>query len=317
MKVTVSAPGKVHLSGEHAVVYGRPAVLAAVDLRLTVTAESGGRSLVIAAPEDHAYVRQAVENTAGHFGIAKPPGMHISIVSDIPVGYHLGSSAAVAVAVTGAVSYLLKRVFDPDRINRIAYETEKGKHGNPSGGDNTAVTFGGFIWYRKELEFLKTLWQLPFRLPPHLAHFHLLDTGRPKESTRDMVAYVGAKYNLPSGGQRAKFRKLFDLNEQATKRLAVSLKSGNEKELLESIREGERTLEGMGVVSNRAKKIITRVEDAGGAAKILGGGGRKDGVGFLLAYHRDTQALQAAVGKEVPVKTVTLGCEGVKLEGYE
>lgn len=285
--ITVSVPGKVHLMGEHAVVYGKPALLAAINRRLTVTVSKGENNA-------SGYVADILKIVRNHFNIATP--VRISIDSDIPVGFHLGSSAAVAVGVTSAVSYFLKKIWNPMLFNQLAYEAEKFKHGNPSGADNTVVTMGGLIWYRKELEFLKSMWQLPFTTK--LTHFYLVDTGKPKETTGEMVAYVA----------RLPIKNFLDQNEEQTKRITVALKQGDETMLFDAMRKGERTLEKIGVVSKKALPIIRSIEKLGGAAKILGGGGRTGGVGYLLCYtkHPPKGAL--------PIR---LGEEGIRLEKKE
>lgn len=253
-KIVVSVPGKVHLMGEHAVVYGKPALLAAINKRLTVTLDQG-QNLVTG------YVADIVSIVEKHFSMHLKA--NIKIQSEIPEGYHLGSSAAVAVGVTAALSYFAKKIWNPVLFNQLAYEAEKLMHGNPSGGDNTVVTMGGFIWYRKELEFLKSIWQLP--ISTKLKDFYLIDTGKPQETTKEMVAFVATQRNM---------QKYFDENEVQTKRIAIALKMNDEDALLDAIRKGERTLEGMGVVSKKVKPIIRSIEKSGGAAKILGGGGR-------------------------------------------
>ncbi len=296
--ITVSVPGKVHLMGEHAVVYGKPALLAAIDLRLSVSIEQHDRFEIVCA-EPQSYVEQAVSFLAKTYKLSEVPDIRIVIDSQIPAGYHLGSSAAVAVGVAGAFTYYVKKTWNPMAINQLAYEIEKYKHGNPSGGDNTAVTMGGFIWFRKELEFLRSIWQMPIKTT--LSGFFLIDTGRPQETTGDMVAYVKDRF----GSQPSKMTRLFDDNERETKRVAIALKTGDRKMLLSAIRNGQRSLEGMGVVSKKAMSIIRQVEGEGGAAKILGGGGKTDGVGFLLCY------------SEHPPKgavPITLGEEGIRLE---
>ncbi len=215
--ITVSVPGKIHLMGEHAVVYGKPALLAAINLRLVVSVESSTK-LEIISDEPTDYVRYAVEFLAKEYKLDGIPKVKITINSEIAAGYHLGSSAAVAVATVGALTYYFKKVWNPMAINQLAYEVEKKMHGNPSGGDNTAVTMGGFLWYRKELEFLKSMWELP--LKTRLTNFYLIDTGKPKETTGEMVAYVAKQKNL---------QKYFDENEVQTKRVAVALKTNDEK----------------------------------------------------------------------------------------
>ncbi len=310
--ITVSAPGKIHFMGEHAVVYGRPALLAAINKRVTVRIAPAPDKITIASSESDQYLRDIIQLVLKHFKIQDEPTFSLSVSSDIPAGYHLGSSAAVAVASVGALMYFLKNVWNPAVINQLAYEAEKIQHGNPSGGDNAACTFGGLLWYRRELEFLKSMWQLPFGVHNNVNHFFLINTGKPQETTGEMVTYVRQKFTV----HRSRFEKLFDENEEQTKKITVALKGGDETTLLDAIQKGERTLESMGVVSNQVIPLIRQIEDIGGAAKILGGGGRKDGVGFLLCYHRDKHCIQK-ICKEYTysVESVFPGGKGVCLDG--
>ncbi len=310
--VTVSAPGKIHLMGEHAVVYGKPALLAAINKRLCVRVEKPARDgIEIISPEPKEYIEHILRVVAREYTITELPSMKITITSDIPSGYHLGSSAAVAVATIGALVYFIKKIWNPMTINKLAYEAEKKPHGNPSGGDNTVVTVGGIVWYRKELEFLKSIWQLPFKPHPRLDHFYLINTGKPQETTGEMVEIVRSKVKR----QKAKMERLFSLNEIQVKRIAVALKEGNESELINAIRVGERTLESMGVVSGKVSSIIRIIELNGGAAKILGGGGKKGAVGYVLAYHSHQKHMEK-IGDafHVPIEPIHLGEEGVRLE---
>jgi mevalonate kinase len=310
--ITVSAPGKIFLMGEHTVVYGYPAILSAINRRLSVSISEGkGKTITIDSEISPEYILHATEVVAKHYHIKTLPALHIQVTSEIPAGYHIGSSAAAAVATVAAVSYFCKKIWNPMECNRIAYEVEKSKHGNPSGADNTTVTVGGLVWYRKELEFLKSIWQLPFSIHPRIKHFYLIDTGAPKESTHEMVALVKSHVTH----QRKKMEALFWLNEQQVRRITVALKEGNEKELIDSIKIGEHTLEDMGVVSNKVIPIIRDIENAGGAAKILGGGGKTDGVGYLLGYHNDMKHISTICRKySYAASEIMLGEGGVRLD---
>jgi mevalonate kinase len=110
-------------------------------------------------------------------------------------------------------------------------------------------------------------------------------------------------------------RAVLDLNEAQVKRVTVALKNGDEAELLDALRVGERTLETMGVVSTKVIPLLRAIEKEGGAAKILGGGGKADGVGFLLCYHHDFKRV-AALSKEYryTIQPIILGGEGIRLE---
>jgi len=297
--------------GEHAVVYGRPALLAAVNKRLTVTFEETDKELEIITEEsDTTYIQYAVALVSKNLGKPIPHGI-LTITSEIPSGYHLGSSAAVAVGVVGALYYYLTNTWDLEKINALAYEVEKNMHGNPSGGDNTTITYGGFVRYQKKSETEKVFEKLFFVLPKKLDHFFLIDTGKPKENTGFMVGLVREKYEKNA----KKYIDLFDINEKQVERILDALKIGDEKTLLDAIRIGEETLEEMGVVSEKVKPLIRDIEKAGGAAKILGGGGITEGVGFLLCYSIHRKTVEENISKyHYSMQPIMLGQEGARLE---
>jgi mevalonate kinase len=318
MKTVVSVPGKIFLMGEHAAVYGKPALLSAINLRMKVKIEDqiaearklkAESKIIVVSSEPDDYVKKICDLVFQKYNIGKIPALKISIDSAIPAGYHLGSSAATAVGVVGAVVYHTKKLWNPMVTNQLAYAAEKLIHGNPSGGDNTIVSSGGMIWYRKEFEFLKSIWQMPFKYPEKLNNLYLFDTGRPKETTGEMVSFVRSRFTAHS----LWYRKIFDQNECETKNLALAIKNSSEVDFIQAMINGENTLEKMGVVSPKAKKIIRIIEEAGGAAKILGGGGRQGGVGYLLCY------LPENVFKKIyqifnKLTKITLGGEGIRLE---
>ena len=308
--ITVSVPGKIHLMGEHAVVYGKPALLSAINKRMCVSIEKA-KKMNIVTTESSACITYALEKVKKYLKLEALPPMHISIDSDIPAGFHLGSSAATAVGVVAASLYFLKKQWDLTQINAIAYEVEKKQHGNPSGGDNTTVTFGGLLWFRKELEFLKSMQQLDITIPSSLNHFFLINTGRPKETTGEMVTYVRSKV----AAHPSQYKKIFDENEEQTKRIVTAIKEGNEKNFIDGIKRGEKTLEQVGVVSTRVIPVIRAIEQTGGAAKILGGGGRTDGVGFLLCYHKNIKTAENLNARHnYGIQKIQLGEEGIRLE---
>jgi mevalonate kinase len=309
--ITVSVPGKVILMGEHAVVYGRPALVSAINLRLSVSIEENKKGLEIKTTEPEEYVRYGIEFLCKTYKLPVVPNITVTINSSIPAGFHLGSSAAVAVGLAGAFTYYVKKVWNPMAINQLAYEIEKKQHGNPSGADNTAVTMGGFVWFRRELDFLKSIWQLPFTGAHIPTDFFLINTGKPMETTGEMVSYVKKQVDQDS----AIMTRLFDENELQTKRLAHAIKIDDEKELIDAIQKGQQTLEGMGVVSQKVLPLIRSIEKKGGAVKILGGGGKEAGVGFLLCYHKNMEEIKSLCSTYgYAVLPVVLGEEGIRLE---
>lgn len=321
--ITVSAPGKIHLLGEHTVVYGKPALLAAINKRLYVriknlklslpAGETGIKNkeeIIINTKEKKDLVLQAISVFKKYFGIDRLPPLEITITSQTPIGSGLGSSAALAAALIGALMKTVKNLWNPNKINTLSYEVEKIAHGNPSGADNTTVTFGGLVWYRREFDFLKSIWSLPptaYKIP----QFVIIDSGRPVETTKEMVASVARLY----AKKRKTMEEIFADQENQTKKLLLTLKTGDNKKLVSVVKKGEDNLEKIGVVSDFAKKIIRDIEILGGAAKICGAGGKKKGSGILLCYHGDLSKIKKIAEKfRLIASLVKLGEEGIRLE---
>jgi mevalonate kinase len=172
---TSSAPGKVYLFGEHAVVYGEPAVPCAIERRARVTAEErdddrvrveadeltldgftvmwGGESgdrpdVNVPTPLLEAamgYIDNALEQ-ARDAADAPDAGFNITVESDIPLGAGLGSSAAVAVAGIDAATRELGVELDPieiaDRAYQVEYEVQEGQ---ASRADTFCSAMGGVV----------------------------------------------------------------------------------------------------------------------------------------------------------------------------
>jgi mevalonate kinase len=314
-RITVSAPGKIHLMGEHAVVYGFPALLATINRRVYVTGtlipgKEKKDVLTVLPKEAYPLIKRAYAIVTESYKISNKTPISISVSSSIPIGRGLGSSAALSVAGAATIARLLTGVWNPTRTNELAFSVEKMLHGNPSGGDNTVITFGGLVWYRKEFEFLRSIWSLPmaqYKIP----QFYLIDSGKSKESTKIMVEYV--QKCVTSSPRR--LLSLFSDQEIQTKRLLLALRSGNLEELKKAIQTGEKNLESLSVVGSRAKRIIRVVENLGGCAKVTGAGGQREGSGMLLAYHDNPEIFKEIKRKcSVDVTPVLVGQEGVRIE---
>lgn len=174
---TASAPGKVILTGEHAVVYNEPALVMALDRRAYVgVATTNKRTIELRSPELHLaenYRVSELEDTSAMHpskGRLLAPylstvrhvttltgytrGLTIEIHSEIPQAAGLGSSAAVAVALTTAVAASLGLTLKKEQISSAAFDAERIIHGQPSGIDNLIATYGGLLVFRKNEGFL-------------------------------------------------------------------------------------------------------------------------------------------------------------------
>lgn len=302
MQLTVSVPGKIHLLGEHAVVYGRPALLAAINRRLYLTlisrniSISKNRSLEEVINFDNkplsGVVKEAVKVFSKKFSFTNPSACRLTVSSSIEIGCGLGSSAAITVATLAALMRFYKNIWNPALVNELAYEVEKKQHGNPSGADNSVVTMGGLLYFRREFEFLKSLWSLPitsYKIPP----FILINSGRPVESTGEMIRQVKALYDK----NPAFLEKIFTDQEFQTKSLVLGLKTGNLENIKKAIISAEKNLEKMGVVGKLAISLIDDLKRKNIAAKICGAGGRKTGSGMILCLSQNLSLIREIVRK--------------------
>jgi mevalonate kinase len=255
------------------------------------------------------YLAIAVGESLLYFGTPPESGFTLTVESDIPMGAGLGSSAALAAAVATAIMTFLGKQVEMPIIHEIAVLIEQKKHGSPSGGDAAIVSSGNLIWFRKESEVLKVVQRVPFGiLDPIASRFYLINTGTPDESTGEMVQAVRDLYD-----QKIEFvANVFNDLEKVTRDMVIVLKNNHEDDLIEIIKQGEKNLERLDVVSDQVKAIIRAIEASGGAAKISGGGGKRKGTGHLLAYHKDKATLENIL-KEFQLEPISirLGASGL------
>ncbi|HEX9839086.1 MAG TPA: mevalonate kinase, partial [Anaerolineales bacterium] len=157
-----SAPGKIILFGEHAVVYGRPALAVPVtqvqaDVEVLDSSRAGIwidapdinlHAELNTLPSDHP-IASVIHNFLFLWRVSPFPNLEIKITSTIPVAAGLGSGTAVTVALVHALSSHLNQTMTDEEINAFTYEIEKLHHGTPSGIDNTVVTYARPVYFIK------------------------------------------------------------------------------------------------------------------------------------------------------------------------
>lgn len=305
-KISYSAPAKVILSGEHAVVYGKPALVSAINKRLTITVIED-KNIDPKMGEIILIVKKYLQDKSI---LITEKNCHITIQSDIPIGRGLGSSGALSVAASASLmEFFTGTQYNPEEINNCAYQIEKLFHKNASGVDPTTSCFGGLIFYRKEFEFLKTISSLHAKIPKEIAeNLYLIDSGKPKETTADMVQQVGTMYNHKSKFVESIFQKI----ERTTKRMVVSLMKEDAEFFKETMVENESLLEGIDVVSPSTKKLLEILKPHG-VGKITGAGGKKDGSGYLLYYSAEKNKIEKYLQeKNISYLSFNPSQEGVK-----
>lgn len=287
MKVTYSAPAKIILSGEHAVVYGKPAIVSAINKRLTFTVEDGKQK-----PDGNVdFIAEIVKEylTASSKDFKDKP-YKTSVSSDIPRKRGMGSSAAYSVASVAAFLEFFtgSKKYSPETINNLAYKAEKHFHKNPSGVDQTASCFGGLVYFRKEFEFLKGIYKLSYKLPKSISdNLFIVDTGKPTETTAKMVSLVGKSYN--ENPQR--LDSIFSRIEKTTKRMTVAIVKEDKKFFGDQLKENGKLLSKLGIVSEHTKNLVSGLMRFG-TGKITGAGGAQEGSGFMLFLANDAQEFE-------------------------
>jgi mevalonate kinase len=161
---TASAPGKVILFGEHAVVYGQPALAIPVHevqavAKINAEKETEASSIFFSAPDidfqgwmkdmdpDHPLVK-VCRLTFDAMEYGDHPNLQIKITSTIPIASGMGSSAAITIAIIRALGKHFETTIQPELQSQIAFEVEKLHHGTPSGIDNTVIAYEQPVFYQ-------------------------------------------------------------------------------------------------------------------------------------------------------------------------
>ena len=282
---TSSAPGKIILFGEHAVVYGRPALaVPVIQVHADVDVlDSDRRGLWIDAPavnlhaelntlpSDHP-IASVIHNFLFLSRVSPFPNLDIRISSTIPVASGLGSGAAVTVALTRALSAHLNFSMTDEEVNAFAYEIEKLHHGTPSGIDNTVVTYAKPVYFIKnppspsrrgagsEVETFKV--GEPFTIV-------IGDTGI-SAPTRESVGDVRKLWEA----DKAKWETIFDEVGKIAQEARNNLESGQWGSLGRLMNQNHVLLQTMTVSSPALDLLVTTALQAGALGAKMSGGGR-------------------------------------------
>ena len=271
MQAETSAPGKIILLGEHAVVHGMPAIAVPVaTLRAYAAIKATDTPLsIVSADFDNemldekslCHPLERMRSLALDYLQVSGVCGEIAIRSDIPVARGLGSGAAVSAALGRAIGVLADRAIPDDDLNRLVFEVEKIHHGTPSGIDNSVVVYEQPVYFVKR----RGIDTLEIRRPLHIL---IADTGQ-ASLTREAVANVRQLYERKPEQTQAILENIGSIVEQAR----VCLKAGDALRLGELMTENHRQLQGLKVSSPQLDRLVAAAlaVDAAGA-KLSGGG---------------------------------------------
>jgi hydroxymethylglutaryl-CoA reductase len=250
------AAGKIILLGEHGVVYGRHALALPIPSAVGVT--------LTEAPElSHDLPAEFVTKLFAELGVTAT-NWRIDIDSRLPFGKGLGSSAAVAVALARACDAQLDLGLDNERINAIAFESEKLAHGTPSGVDNTLATYARPMLFNNDGELQFELLE-PASAPPVVIAW-----GDATGSTKEMVAGVRERYSSAV----AHFDAIFDEMGRLSQEGARMLEDGDWEGLGRLMNICQGLLNAIGVSTPQLERMVALARQSGAAgAKLTGAGG--------------------------------------------
>lgn len=285
--IAASAPGKVILFGEHAVVYVRPAIavpVTQVQARATVTARlhAPAGEVQIQAPGIQLDCRLdtlpaghplaiGLEEVRAALGISRFPAMTIRIQSTIPVASGLGSGAAVTVALVRAVAGFLGQPLADEQVNAIAFSVEKTHHGTPSGIDNTVITYNRPVYFVRGLPIEKLCVPVAFTLL-------IGDTGV-QSPTGAVVGDVRARWQV----HPERYEQLFDEAGAIAQEGREVIENGRPGGLGALLDHNHHVLQMLGVSSPDLDRLVDAARRAGALGAKLSGGGRGGNMIALVA----------------------------------
>lgn len=312
--IKVHAPGKLILSGEHAVVYGQPALAMAINRYATATVTRDSLPQILFDLSDLAHsshlsfnalrdlkdrikrkyhrfirgdfsIREVVQKPfelaqfalgvlAEALNLNIPHGVKIQVQSDIPMGCGMGSSAATIISVMHAITSYMQQPLSRDALYQLALEAENMQHGRSSGLDLRLAMEGGCLLMQNQNAQQRALPDLPL---------YLVNTGTPESTTGQCVEKVAPM--LQSIQLQSEFAEV-------TRAMDAAIQQKSLIKTQAAIRDNHRLLTNIGVVPAKVQQYINEVEAHSAAAKICGAGAIiGDNAGAVLVATADKNVL--------------------------
>ncbi len=282
MKSIASAPAKIILFGEHFVVHGTKAILAAIDKRVTVTttftenktikinSELGTIEVPISSSHEEVknefrpfvYLANKIINSDQNVS-----GLEITIDSDIPIGVGLGSSSACCVAATASISELFNEL-SSEEILKMSIEAEKTIFPDTSGADCTVCTYGGMIEY-PSVEKIDNTFDLNL----------LIANSMIPHNTKNSVE----KVNKFKENDEERFSQLCDLETKLIDEVITAMKNNDATTFGLKMSENQKYLEEIQISNDTLRDMISSLKEISLGTKITGAG---DG-GCIIALVKD------------------------------
>jgi len=318
--IKVSAPGKLMLFGDHAVVHGRPCIVTSVDQRMSVSLEKrNDNKIVLNAPDinfknyivlvdnlakpqpkEASFVLRAISNFFERYNLKS--GLEIETKSDFSMEFGLGSSSAVTVATIKALSELFEIKMENKGLFDLSYKTILDIQGVGSGFDLALAIYGGTLFF---VTGGKIIEKIEVQELPIIVGY----TGM-KADTPTLVKMVNKKLSE----EPARVNKIFDEVEKIVNLARIEIENQNWEKVGELMNQNQKLLRKLGVSSQELENLIRAVLNAGAyGAKLSGAGG---GDCMIAIANRENLnnakiAIEKVGGQIIDVK---IPVEGVKTE---
>lgn len=317
-KSSARAPGKLIISGEHAVVYDAPAISIAVNRYVTSTVSSRRLRSVLFHLADLRHTETSTYDKLrklkrrlkssyqkfldGDFHVRdvleKPfelaqfafvnaldhveeslSGLNLETHSDVPTGCGLGSSAALAVSITGAVLHYHGITLGDEEFFELVKVAENMQHGYTKGLDVMTSFRGGAIYYQQGQYTSMDFPDYPITL---------INTGQPDSTTGEAVASVRKQF-----GESAIWSEFAEVTKNFYATLNVP---DSETKVFDLVAENQKLLETIGVVPDKVKACVADLQQCGIAAKLCGAGSVSgDAGGIVLALGDNLEQIETCV----------------------
>ena len=306
--VTCSAPGKMILFGEHAVVFGKPALAIAINLRITSTVNSSNQYSVNGHPmkkRHHMYISAALDEAWGG------PPINIDTCSEIPSGSGLGSSAAVTVSCVGAMT-AFRGSMNPETVARKSFFVENKVQGRASPTDTSTSTHGeGIIVSPERLD--NFLWRIELGEKSWCIHHCSVP------QLQFVVGYTGI--HAATGPLVAGVKGLVDSNPDAVRAIdrigeivlegVEAIAHADKKKLGRLMDENHALLNSLQVGHPELDKLVEASRVSSYGAKLTGAGGGGSMIALTDEPQKVSKAIKQAGGEPI---IVDVGVEGLRLE---
>ena len=305
--ITTTAPGKIILFGEHAVVYNRPAIavpVTQVRAKATITANLTGQAGEVQVvskeigldsrldnlPDDHAVVL-AIRQVMEMLGVTHLPALRLQISSTIPIAAGLGSGTAISVVIARALSAFLGYPLEDDQVSHIAYIVDQKHHGTPSGIDNTVIAYAQPIFFIRGNPFE--------RLCPRQSFTLIIGHTGTASPTVEAVGDVRRNWQADPATSERIFDEIGSIARDARR----AIENGAVEDLGPLMTHNQALLRELTVSSAELDSLVDAALASGASGAKLCGGGRGGNM-IALAPPENADAVAAALRAAGAVNTI-------------